>query len=243
MAHVFVPDLSAPELATGDRHHLEQVLRLRVGEAVTASDGAGRWVACRWVGGAALEVDGEVVVEPAPTPLVTVAFSPVKGDRPEWAVQKLTELGVDRIVPLVAARSVVRWTGDRGAAVVERWRRVAREAAMQSRRAWLPAVEEAVAFGEAAAWPGAALAVGGGDCAVAGPAGGAGGAGGRLVRRRAGGGAAHRRPGPERAADGDGGGGGGDAAGGPPERPASPPRVTRTPRPTAGPPRRWSTPR
>ncbi len=93
---------------------------------------------------------------------MTVAFSPVKGDRPEWAVQKLTELGVDRIVPLVAARSVVRWTGDRGAAVVERWRRVAREAAMQSRRAWLPAVEEAVAFGRAAAWPGAALAVGGG---------------------------------------------------------------------------------
>lgn len=163
VAHVFVPDLSAPELSTGDRHHLERVLRLRVGEAVTASDGAGRRVACRWAGGAALEVDGEVVVEPAPAPLVTVAFSPVKGDRPEWAVQKLTELGVDRIVPLVAARSVVRWTGDQGAAAVERWRRVAREAAMQSRRAWLPVVEEAVSFREAAAWPGAAMAVGGGD--------------------------------------------------------------------------------
>jgi 16S rRNA (uracil1498-N3)-methyltransferase len=162
-AHVFVADLAAPELAEGDRHHLERVLRLRAGEAVTASDGAGRWVACRWVGAAVLEVDGEVVVEVAPAPLVTVAFSPVKGDRPEWAVQKLTELGVDRIVPLVAARSVVRWTGDRGAAVVERWRRVAREAAMQSRRAWLPVVEEAVAFAGAAVWPGAVLAVGGGD--------------------------------------------------------------------------------
>jgi 16S rRNA (uracil1498-N3)-methyltransferase len=163
VAHVFVADLSAPELSTGDRHHLERVLRVRVGEAVTASDGAGRWVACRWVGGPTLEVDGVVVVEPAPTPLVTVAFSPVKGDRPEWAVQKLTELGVDRIVPLVAARSVVRWTGDRGTAVVERWRRVAREAAMQSRRAWLPVVEEAGSFREAATWPGAVLAVGGGD--------------------------------------------------------------------------------
>src|SRR5205085_4348243 len=118
---------------------------------------------CRWVGAAALEVEGEVVVEPAPTPPVTIAFSPVKGDRPEWAVQKLTEVGVDRIVALVAARTVVRWTGDRGAAVVERWRRVAREAAMQSRRAWLPAVEAPMPFGAAAAWPGAALAVGGGD--------------------------------------------------------------------------------
>jgi 16S rRNA (uracil1498-N3)-methyltransferase len=163
VAHVFVPDLAAPALTPGDRHHVERVLRLRVGEAVTASDGAGRWVACRWVGAAALEVAGEVVVEPAPTPLVTVAFSPVKGERPEWAVQKLTELGVDRIVPLVAARLVVRWTGDRGEAVVARWRRVAREAAMQSRRAWLPVVEQVVPFGVAAAWPGAALAVGGGD--------------------------------------------------------------------------------
>jgi 16S rRNA (uracil1498-N3)-methyltransferase len=163
VAHVFVADLSAPEVGAGDRHHLERVLRLRVGEAVTASDGAGRWVVCRWAGEAALEVDGEVKVEAEPVPAVTVAFAPPKGERPEWAVQKLTELGVDRIVPLVAARSVVRWAGDRGEAVVARWRRVAREAAMQSRRAWLPVVEEAVQFGEAATWPGAALAAGGGD--------------------------------------------------------------------------------
>ncbi len=162
-AHVFVADLSAPVLEAADHHHLERVLRLRTGEEVTASDGAGRWVPCRWVGASALEVDGEVVREPAPTPLVTVAFSPVKGDRPEWAVQKLTELGVDRIVPLMAARSVVRWTGDRAVAAVERWRRVAREAAMQSRRAWLPVVEPPAGFGDVARRPGAALAVAGGD--------------------------------------------------------------------------------
>ncbi len=151
-------------LGAPDRHHLERVLRLRAGEAVTASDGGGRWVRCRWVDGpAGLEVDGEVVVEPAPSPPVTVAFAPVKGERPEWAVQKLTEVGVDRIVPLVTARSVVRWEGDRGAAAVERWRRVAREAAMQSRRAWLPVVDVPVAFAEAAGWDGAALAVAGGD--------------------------------------------------------------------------------
>ena len=41
-----------------------------------------------------------------------MAFAPAKGDRPEWVVQKLTELGIDRIVPLAAARSVVRWDGD-----------------------------------------------------------------------------------------------------------------------------------
>ncbi len=167
VAHVFVPDLASPVLDAGDRHHLERALRLRAGEVVTASDGAGRWVACRWVGGGAggapLEVDGEVVVEPAPAPLVTVVFAPVKGERPEWAVQKLTELGVDRIVPLEAARSVVRWTGERAAGPLDRWRRIAREAAMQSRRAWLPEVETPVSFREAAGWAGAARAEAGGD--------------------------------------------------------------------------------
>ena len=166
-AHVFVADLQFPELDARDRHHLDRVLRLRAGELVTASDGAGRWVACRFAGGdgggPALLLDGEVVEVPPADPPVTVAFAPPKGDRPEWAVQKLTELGVDRIVPLLAARSVVRWTGGRAAGPLERLRRVAREAAMQSRRAWLPAVEGPSTFADAAARPGAALAVAGGD--------------------------------------------------------------------------------
>jgi len=55
-------------------------------------------------------------------------------------VQKLTEAGVDRIVVLDSLRAVVRWEGERRARAVERLRRVAREAAAQSRRAWLPEV-------------------------------------------------------------------------------------------------------
>lgn len=163
-AHVFVDDVDSPEMGPGDRHHLEKVLRLRAGEVVTAADGAGRWRLCRLAAGTGfgLEPDGEVTIEPAPFPELTVAFAPTKGDRPEWAVQKLTELGVDRIVPLVAARSVVRWTGDRAASAVERLRRVAREAAMQSRRAWLPVIEAVAAFEAVAPRPGAAMAVGGG---------------------------------------------------------------------------------
>jgi 16S rRNA (uracil1498-N3)-methyltransferase len=75
-------------------------------------------------------------------------------------VQKLTELGADGIVPFVAARSVVRWQpGDeRAARHVERLRRVAREAASQSRRNWLPVIEEVTTFDEVARLPGAALA-------------------------------------------------------------------------------------
>ena len=138
-AHVFVDDLGAPVLDDADRHHLQRVLRLRDGEEVTASDGRGGLLRCRWAAGS-LEPEGEPVWVPRAS-LVTVAFAPVKGDRPEWAVQKLTEVGVDRIVALRCERSVVRWDDERAAKHLDRWARVAREAAMQSRRVWLPEVD------------------------------------------------------------------------------------------------------
>lgn len=159
-AHAFVADLGAPELEPDDRHHLERVLRLAPGALVTVADGAGSWRACRF--GPELEPDGPVVAEPPPDPPVTVAFAVVKGDRPEWAVQKLTELGVDRLVPVATARSVVRWDGARGERHVTRLRRVAREAAMQARRARLPVVEDVATFAEVARRPGALLAEPGG---------------------------------------------------------------------------------
>jgi 16S rRNA (uracil1498-N3)-methyltransferase len=172
-AHVIVGSLDAPVLDPNDAHHLSRVLRLRDGEAVTATDGAGRWRVCRFVRGgrdrgalepggrdhAALEPDGDIATLPRPSPELTVGFAVMKGDRPEWVVQKLTELGVDRIVPLRTERSVVRWDGERGVAAVERLRRVAREAAMQSRRCWLPSV---AGVDVPASFPEAALAEPGG---------------------------------------------------------------------------------
>jgi 16S rRNA (uracil1498-N3)-methyltransferase len=80
---------------------------------------------------------------------VTVGFALSKGDRPQWATQKLTEVGVDHIRPIVTARTVVRWDADRAARNQARLARVAREAAMQARRAWLPVVEPAVPLAEA----------------------------------------------------------------------------------------------
>jgi 16S rRNA (uracil1498-N3)-methyltransferase len=160
-AHAFVADLDSPELDTADRHHLERVLRLRPGDGITVSDGRGGWQACRL--GPALEPLGAVVRDPRPSPELAVAFALVKGERPEWAVQKLTELGVDRIVPFAAGRSVVRWDGERAARQTERLRRVAREAAMQCRRTWLPEVEDLAAFDEVAGRPGAVLADRGGE--------------------------------------------------------------------------------
>ncbi len=152
-AMVFVVDPAAPILTQGDAHHLFDVLRLRPGEVVIAGDGCGGWSPCRiaprsgsrgWRQvdlASLLDADGPVVRRPKVAPEITVAFAPTKGDRPEWVVQKLTELGVDRIVPIRTARSVVRWeSDDRGRRVVAKLARVAREAAAQCRRTWLPEV-------------------------------------------------------------------------------------------------------
>lgn len=172
-------DPDDPVLADADRHHLARVLRLRPGEPVVATDGRGRWRLCRYRPGG-LETDGPVVAEAAPAPPCTVAFAPVKGDRPEWVVQKLTELGVDRIVPLAVERSVVRWQGERRRHAVERLRRVAVEASAQCRRVWLPEVTDVatldvlVAAGTpvALAQPGGPPLAGGTTAVAVGPEGG-----------------------------------------------------------------------
>ncbi len=170
-AMVFVADPGSPVVEDADVRHLLDVLRLRPGESVIAADGTGRWVPCRiapivparGARGAdpagLLVPDGPAVVDLAPGPEVTVAFAPTKGDRPEWVAQKLTELGVDRIVPLRTSRSVVRWEGDRAARSVERLRRVVREAAAQCRRARLPEVTAVCRLEDVAALAGAPMAL------------------------------------------------------------------------------------
>jgi 16S rRNA (uracil1498-N3)-methyltransferase len=139
-AHVFVDDLTTPAMSDDDLHHLTRVLRLRDGERVTASDGSGRWRACRF-DGRGLIAEGDIESESRVVG-VTVLFALSKGDKPETAVQKLTELGVARIVPFVAERSVVKWDDDKSQRNVERLRKVAREAAMQSRQVHLPRIDD-----------------------------------------------------------------------------------------------------
>ena len=145
-------------LEEDDRHHLERVLRLRPGDEVTVADGRGAWRRCALGHGGRLEPLGDVAHEPRPEPAVTIAFAVTKGERPELAVQKLTELGVDRIVAFHAHRSVARWEGERAERHLDRLRRVAREAAVQSRRSWLPEVAPLAALPALLAGPGVALA-------------------------------------------------------------------------------------
>lgn len=157
-AHVFVDDIDAPRLSPGDHHHLARVLRLGPGAVVTVGDGAGRWRPGRMSDGDTVEPTGAVETDERPAPLITVAFALVKGDRPELTVQKLTEVGVDRIVPFVAERSVVRWDAAKADRQWGRWRDIARQAAMQCRRTWLPEVDRLVSFAAVAALPGATMA-------------------------------------------------------------------------------------
>ena len=139
--------------AVGDRvrvegdeaRHAVVVRRIRVGEHVVLVDGSGTSATCTVTATTrttlTAEVDSVSVVEP-PSPTVTVVQAIPKGDRAELAVEVLTEIGTDRIVPWAAARSVGVWRGERAAKSLARWRATAREAGKQSRRAWLPEVTE-----------------------------------------------------------------------------------------------------
>ena len=119
-------------------HHLSRVRRLRGGEALTVADGEGLWRPYTVVGvrpGAVdLHAQGAPVVEPRLDPRLVVALALTKGAKPDLAVQKLTELGVDGVMLLSTRRSVPRWDETREEAAVARLRRVAREAAAQCRR-------------------------------------------------------------------------------------------------------------
>ena len=118
-------------------HHLRKVLRLRDGEAVGITDGNGRWrlgVAVVEANRLRLDATSETVAEPMPTRPIVVAAALPKGDRLDWMVQKVTELGIDRLVLLHADRSVARWKPDRVDHQLARLQRIADEALRQSRR-------------------------------------------------------------------------------------------------------------
>lgn len=144
-----VLDVDGPiSLDSDTEHHLTRVLRLRDGELVSVSDGAGRWrlAAVTQAGSSlALEPAGAVAVTPRTHPPLTIATAIPKGDRVDWLVQKAVEIGVDTVQFLHAERSAVRWKVERAAKQIDRLNRIGHEAARQSRRVWLPEVRSPVA--------------------------------------------------------------------------------------------------
>jgi 16S rRNA (uracil1498-N3)-methyltransferase len=147
------PVFLAEDLA-GDRvvltgpegHHAATVRRVRPGEDVDVVDGRGTRASCQVTAVSHDRVELAVLrrtTEPPASPRLVLVQALAKGDRGELAVELATEVGVDEIVPWAAARSIVKWDGERGAKALARWRSTARAAAKQSRRAWLPVVGEA----------------------------------------------------------------------------------------------------
>jgi 16S rRNA (uracil1498-N3)-methyltransferase len=129
--------------------HLARVLRARVGQEFDiAADGRvrrGRVIAVR-PDRVEFELGEEIMVSAAPD--VTVLLAIFKFDRMEWAIEKLTELGITRIVPLVAKRTDAHLAGA-AEKRVERWRRVGRESAQQSRRVAPPQIDSPAKLKEA----------------------------------------------------------------------------------------------
>jgi 16S rRNA (uracil1498-N3)-methyltransferase len=145
-AHVIVDHLDDPLIIDGAAgHHLVRVRRLRTGETVTAADGAGAWraftVTAVGAGTLTLSAAAPQQSEPVVEPRLAVAFCLTKGHKPDTVIEKITELGVDRIVPVTSERSIVRWDAGRAAAAHERWMTIACAASEQSRRARLPRIE------------------------------------------------------------------------------------------------------
>ncbi|WP_309097020.1 16S rRNA (uracil(1498)-N(3))-methyltransferase [Streptomyces sp.] len=135
--------------------HAVSVKRLRAGEDVVLTDGAGRWADCVVLGSEGkdrliVQLDS-VSEEPPEQPRVTVVQALPKGDRGELAVETMTEVGVDAVVPWAAARCITQWKGERGARALAKWRATAREAGKQSRRVRFPEVAEAATTKQVAA--------------------------------------------------------------------------------------------
>ena len=134
--------------------HLSRVLRVRIGQEFDISIGnqVRRGTISR-VDDARVEFTLGESVPMAAAPCITLALSIFKFDRMEWAIEKCTELGVSRIVPVVASRTEKHLAA---AAVkrVERWRRLAHQAAQQSRRAAPPEIAQPTKLDEAITLPG-----------------------------------------------------------------------------------------
>lgn len=126
-----------------EAHHAASVARLRIGERVQVSNGAGESIEGAVISVAKQRVEIEVQTrksQPLPELRVVVAQALTKGDSSVAAVELLTEVGVAEILPWSARRSIAKWDGEKIAKGQERWSAVAREASKQSRRAVIPVI-------------------------------------------------------------------------------------------------------
>jgi len=148
----FDSSLETVTLATDEARHLRDALRLKIGDEVYVFDGAGKEFQCRIEDSrrdtARLKIVGEVAPARPESPLqLTLAVALLKGEKFDLVVQKATELGVARVMPVVTKLADIRLRNESDAAKrVARWQRIALEAAKQSGRAVVPEVSSPVSF-------------------------------------------------------------------------------------------------
>lgn len=139
---------ASPTLSSEAARHL-RVVRPKDGEEIELFDGKGHWRVCAY----RAEENRLLPVSPVqfakrPEKALTLFACVTKGSRWDWTIEKATELGVTRIVPVISERTIVRIPRQERAAKLARWRRIAEDAARQSDAKWLPEICEPVDFAD-----------------------------------------------------------------------------------------------
>ena len=145
----------AATLAGAEGRHAASVRRIGAGEWVDVVDGAGLRGTCEVSGSdkSSLSLVVRTLVrEDAPRPEVILVQALAKGGRDEAAVEICTEIGIDRVIPWASQRAIVQWKGPKAEKGRAKWEGVARAAAKQSRRAYVPVVEDVKDSRELASW-------------------------------------------------------------------------------------------
>ncbi|EKN64684.1 16S ribosomal RNA methyltransferase RsmE [Neobacillus bataviensis LMG 21833] len=137
-------------IADEDRHHIVKVMRMQIGDQVICVDPEGKQAVCRLAEITDSSVVADVVQwkdEVSELPIsITIASGLPKGDKLEWIIQKGTELGAHQFLPFSAARSIVKWDEKKAAKKLERWQKIAKEAAEQSHRVLIPEIISTMNF-------------------------------------------------------------------------------------------------
>lgn len=149
---------ACPVLPKDAASHL-RVVRPKDGEEIELFDGCGQWRVYRFGGASAsgeglaspLQAVSQIFKAARSAESLTLFACVTKGSRWDWTIEKATELGATRLVPVISARTIVRLPREERAAKRERWMRIAEDAARQSDAKWLPEICAAVDFADALA--------------------------------------------------------------------------------------------
>ena len=142
-------------LAGAEGRHAASVRRIGAGEWVDVVDGRGLRLICEVAGADKSSLSlvvREIVQEDAPLPEIILVQALAKGGRDEAAVEICTEIGIDRVIPWASQRAIVQWKGPKAEKGRAKWEGVARAAAKQSRRAYVPVVDAVADSRELASW-------------------------------------------------------------------------------------------